>query len=259
MNREDLLALYDQQLRIEIEIPGMRKETFPGLVRFVRPAPGMNFIQFSRLEETEVDAVIQEQIDYYLPMEQPFEWKVCDHDLPSNLKERLMALGFAPDDDPDAVMVLDLEEASPALLEPVQGDVRLLTRREQLDDVVHIEEQVLGGSFAWLKERLGNHLEISGYLNVYAAYVEDRPVSAGWIFFNRNCQFASLYGGSTVPEMRKRGLYTSLVAVRAQEAIRRGYRFLITGASPMSRPILQKIGFTWLTTSHGCEWQPKTK
>ena len=38
--------------------------------------------------------------------------------------ERLLAHGFAPDDDPDAVMVLDAPDALPALLAPVTPDVR---------------------------------------------------------------------------------------------------------------------------------------
>jgi len=37
-------------------------------------------------------------------MNQPFSWHVCDHDSPPRLKERLLAHGFAPDDDPDAIM-----------------------------------------------------------------------------------------------------------------------------------------------------------
>src|SRR5512145_2311306 len=119
MDKQDLLNLYDHQLRIEIEYPGDRKEALPQLVRFIKPAPGMNFISYSRLDESDLDAVIQEQIAYFAPMPQPFSWHVCDHASPPVLKDRLLAHGFAPDDDPDAVMVLDVQDASPTLLELV--------------------------------------------------------------------------------------------------------------------------------------------
>src|SRR5512139_3856817 len=139
MDQQDLLALYDAQLRIEIEYPGVRKESFPQLVRFIKPAPGMNFIAYSHLDEAQLDAVIQEQIAYFAPMPQPFSWHVYEHDAPPSLKGRLLAHGFAPDDDPDAVMVLDGQDASPALLNPVSIDIRRLTQRDQLDAVAQIE------------------------------------------------------------------------------------------------------------------------
>ncbi len=69
-------------MRIGIEIPGVLKETFPKLVRFTRPAPGMNFVSYSRLDEAELDVTIQHQVDYFLPLRQPFEWLVYEHDQP---------------------------------------------------------------------------------------------------------------------------------------------------------------------------------
>ena len=80
-------------------------------------------------------------------------------------------------------------------------------------------------------------------MSVYVAYVAGQPASAARIEFHPARQFAELYGGSTVPDQRGRGLYTALVAVRAQEALTRGVRFLTVDASPMSRPILERLGF----------------
>ncbi len=254
----DLLTLYDTQLRINIEYPGVRKEAFPNLVRFVRPAPGMNFISYSRLDEADIDEVIQQQIACFSLLPQPFSWHVCDHDAPPSLKRRLLAHGFEPDDDPDAVMALDVRAALPALLEPVAADVRRLERRDQLDDVTCVEQQVLGGNFDWLKSRLGDHLDIPGYLGVYAACVEGQPACVGWVYFYPNSQFAGLFGGATRPEYRKRGLYTALLAVRVQAAIGRGYSYVTTGASPMSRPILAQNGFQLLTYARDYEWKGKS-
>ncbi len=258
MDKSELLALYDTQLRIEIEYPGSRKEAFPHLVRFIRPAPGMNTISYSRLDEHDLDAVIQEQIAYLAPMNQPFSWHVCDHDLPLCLKERLLAHGFALDDDPDAVMVLDTPNASPALLAPVTLDIRRITQRDQLDEVANIEAAIWGGDFGWLKQRLGEHLEIPDYVSVYMAYVDGRPACSGWVYFHPRSQFAGLFGGATLPVFRQRGLYTAVLAVRVQEAMRRGYRFLATGASPMSQPILAHNHFRLLTHLHACEWHGRT-
>jgi hypothetical protein len=258
MNTVDLLALFDKEQRIEIEFPGVQKAAFPHLVRFVRPAPGMNYVLYSRLDEVDIDAAIQEQIAFFSQMDQPFSWHVYDHDTPPDLKDHLIRHGFIDDDDPDAVMVLDVQEASPVLLEPVGDNIRRIVQRDQLDDVTRIEEQVWGGNFAWLKGRLGPHLELPGYLSVYVAYQEQQPACSGWVYFHPNSQFAGLFGGATVSEHRKLGLYTAVLAVRVQEAIRRGYRFLTTGASPMSRPILAKHGFRLLTHAYAYDWKDNT-
>jgi len=256
MNINDILEQFDQQQRIAIELPGVRKEVFPNLVRFVRPSPGMNFVEYSRLDEAALDTTIAEQIAYFAPMNQPFEWVVYDHDQPSTLKERLVAHGFAPDE-PAALLALDLRAAPPALLESTTVDLRRLTDPDQLEDVILIEQQVWGGDFGWMRRRMGDHMEIPGYLSIFVAYVDQRPACVGWTYFHPNSQFAGLWGGSTLPEHRKRGLYTAVLAARVQEAIGRGYGFLTIEASPMSRPIVASHGFQVLTMTSSYGWKGK--
>jgi len=254
MDIREILDLFDQQQRTAIELPGTRKEAFPKLVRFVRPSPGMNFVQYSRLDEAELDATIAEQIVYFAPMNQPFEWVVYDHDQPASLKQRLVAHGFAPDE-PAALMALDLQAPPQTLLEPVTADVRRLASREQLEDVIAIEQPVWGANFGWMRQRMGDHMAIPGYLSIFVAYVDRRPACAGWTYFYPNSQFAGLWGGSTLPKYRKRGLYTAVLAARVQEAIQRGYRFLTIEAGPMSRPIVAAHGFQLLTMTESYGWK----
>jgi len=254
MDVSEILSLFDRQQRIEIEYPGMRKDVLPNVVRFVRPEPGMSFILHSRLDEQTADAEIQEQIVFFTQLNQRFEWKVYDHDPPPDLKDRLAAHGFQPED-PDAVMVLDLHATPSTLLRPVTIDARRITRRDQLEDVIAVETQVWGGDFGWIRQRLGDHLEMPGYLSVHAAYVDGQPACCGWVYFHPRSRFADLWGGSTLPNCRGRGLYTAVLAARVQEAVQRGYRFLTIDAGPMSRPIVARHGFRLLTYAHACEWK----
>ncbi len=256
---DDLLALYNQDQRIDMVFPEARKETLPHirtpgaapeLVRFIRPAPGMNTILYSHLAEADLDRVIAEQVADLRALGQPFEWIVYDDDAPANLGQRLEAHGFRSYG-PEPVLVLDLHEAPQALLEPVHQDVRRLSQPDELEDVIQVMERVYGGSFGWIRERLGFHLKLPGYLSVYIAYADGRPACAGWIYFYPNGRFAGLWGGSTVVEQRRKGLYTALLALRVQEAIHRGYRYLTINASDMSQPIVSKYGFRLLAT----EWE----
>lgn len=254
MEPQDILALYDRQQRIEIEFPGMRKEVTPHVVRFVRPGSGMNFVLYSWLNESNVDAVIREQVAFFRQWDQPFSWKVYGHDKPHDLDKRLNKHGFVPDER-EAIMVLDLENVQPSLLEPVSADIRKIVSREQLQDVIRVEEQVWDGDFGWITERMGGHLELPGYLSVYVAYVDNKPVCTGWTYYYEDSLFAGLWGGSTLTAYRGQGLYSAVLAVRVQEALRRNYRFLTIDASPMSQPIVSKRGFELLTYACDYEWK----
>ena len=81
------------------------------------------------------------------------------------------------------------------------------------------------------------------------------PAGAAWIYFHHGSSFASLWGGSTLPQYRGQGLYSALLAVRACEAQAHGFRFLTVDASPMSRPILEKHGFKQLAVARACMWR----
>lgn len=259
MKQNNLLALFDRCQRIDIEHPGMIKSNDGSIVRFVRPGGGMNFVSYSQLQPAELDAAIQAQVDFFKPLDQPFEWHVYEHDTPPELSERLQAHGFAIDE-PSPIMLLDIREAPalhPVLTETVTADVRHIANRNGLETVIGVMEKVYGGDFAWMRKRMGDHLDIPGFLSIYVAYADDEPGCAGWTYFYPNGHFAGLWGGSTVPDLRNRGLYTALLATRAQEALQRGYQFLYLDASEMSRPIVKKYGFQMLTTTTAYEYEGK--
>lgn len=254
MNTNNLLARYDKNLRIHRQYPEARKEVSKDVVRFVREAPGMNFVSFTFANEQDLDRVIDQQVEYFVPMEQPFTWKVYEHDLLPSLKDKLARRGFAGDEHPAAVMVLRVKKAPAALFQPVQTDVRRITEPEDLKDVIHVLDSVYGGHNTWVNDRLGGHLKVPGYLSVYVAYVNDQPASIAWISFPQG-QFATLFAGTTLEQYRRQGLYTSLLATRLQEIRDRGYPYAVVEAGEMSKPILAKHGFRHLTTVYDYEWE----
>ena len=75
------------------------------------------------------------------------------------------------------------------------------------------------------------------------AWAGDVAVSAGRVEFHEGTDFASLWGGGTLPEWRGRGVFRALVGHRAVLARDRGFRYLQVDALPTSRPILERMGF----------------
>lgn len=254
MDTTQLLQMYDQDQRIELEYPETRKERLPHLVRFVRQAPGMNFVSYSAIPEGALDREIQAQIDFFRQFDQPFSWSVLAHDRPAALTERLIAHGFEPGE-ADPLMVLDMASPPPALLVPLTQDVRRITDHGQIEQVIAILEQVYGASFAWLDRRLAKMMDVPGMISIYIAYVDQQPACAGWMIHHSGSRFGGLFGGATLPQYRKHGLYTAVLAARLQEAARRGLRYLYIEPSEMSRPIVTKYGFQTITTSTDYVWK----
>lgn len=260
MNQSKIIALYDQDQRKTVEYPEARREVTPTVVRHVNiSGAGEGSVIYSQLNENNVEEVIREQIAYFESLGQDFEWKVYDYDRPSDLKDRLQSHGFIVEE-AEAIMVLDLESAPQLLWQPVSQNIKRITEPEALSDVLAVQQQVWEEDFSWLNEHLGGALrKYPDLMSVYVAYVEDKPASAAWTYFPKHSQFASLWGGSTVSSYRKRGLYTALLALRAQEARDRQVRYLTVDASPMSRPILEKFGFTAIALSYPCKWEVKSQ
>ena len=256
MTDTELLALFDREQRREIEFPNTRREVTPHTVRHVVSSgmAGGAFVSYSRLAEDNADGVIELEVACFESLGLDFEWKAYDHDTPPDLVARLRARGFEIED-PEAVMVLELAQAPDVLWQPIGHDVRRLSDPGQLVEVAAIHEAVWGERSDWLVGALADEMAADAErIQFYMAYVDGVPACSAWIRFHPGTQFASLWGGSTLPAYRRRGLYTDLLAIRAQAARQRGYRFLTIDASPMSRPIVAKHGFQVLTFAHACKW-----
>lgn len=260
MNAAELLALYDREERRDAQFVNSVREVTPHTVRF-RPLPGMpggGYVLYSDLDEANADAVIEAEIARFQQLGLRCEWKLYDHDRPADLKARLIRHGFVLEE-PEALMILDLAEAPEALTRPVTHDVRRITDPALIPEIMTVQESVWSERDIAFVEEAVQELRLGGkYTSYYAAYADGRPVCSARVCFGQGGTFASLWGGATLPEYRGRGFYTALVAVRAQEAIRRGYRFLTIDASPMSRPIVERHGFRLLDYTTPCKWTPAT-
>lgn len=257
-----LLAIFDQEQRQDVRYFDVQREVTPHVIRFV-PLKGIEsdggVVVYSCLNAENADEVIRGQIAYFQTQGCDFGWKVYDHDTPADLQARLATHGFEPGE-PEAIVVLDLEEAPDVLRQPVTHDIRRIEDPTGVDEVIAVQEQVWEKEQLpdWVAEHLRQELaEHPEQIAVYVAYVDGTPASSAWVRFHSPGRFASLWGGSTVPGHRRRGLYTALVATRAQEARWRGMRFLTLDASPMSRPITEKLGFRCISYAHEYRWRAR--
>jgi GNAT superfamily N-acetyltransferase len=246
-----LLTLFDRELRegARPDGPGVRVERTGDVVRQVAGAQGWNGVLWSALGEAAADAAIAEQIAHYAGLGLDFEWKLYGHDRPADLGKRLRAAGFRPEPEETlmigeiATLSLDAELPQGVRVVPVTGP-------RGVDLVADVHEKAFGADSAWLRDQLLARLAADPDTVVaVVAMAGDEPVSAARMELVPGTRFAGLWGGGTVEGWRGRGIYRALVAHRAHAAAARDYRYLQVDASSQSRPILERLGFTPLTTT----------
>jgi ribosomal protein S18 acetylase RimI-like enzyme len=182
---------------------------------------------------------------------QPLEWRVFSHDGPANLEAALAAAGFEPEP-AETFLVFDLAGRLDVGAMPAGASVRAVADAAGLDDVLAVRAEAFGGEHAALRRELAARLS-DPTLALYVAYVDGRPAASARLEAPVGRPFAGLYGGGVRPEFRGAGLYRALVGARAEEARRRGTRYLTVDAAETSRPILQRMGFQALATVRGWE------
>ena len=257
----ELLRAYDSQLRTHVP------ERLPDGVTVERDGPVLRylglgdrgFVLYRDLEGREgaaVDELIARQVQTFGDRGQSFEWKLHGHDEPADLADRLRAAGFVPEPEETIVVGLVREIAAAPQL-PDEVSLRDVTARADLERIAVLEDEVTGEDHGWLAANLEAELQTDpDALAIVVAEAESTVVCAGWVRFEGGTDFATLWGGATLPAWRSRGIYRATVAYRATLAAERGFRFLQVDASSNSRPILERLGLTAVTTTTPYVWSP---
>ena len=220
-NTEALLAAFDAQARAEPPSPppGIRYEQDGPVLRVVGAARG--FISAppdTGLRGAELDRLIARQRDYFTGRGEAVEWKTFAHDQPPDLVARLRAAGFVAEDLETVLVGRTEQMATPPVL-PGGVVLRQVTADADMRRIADMESAVWGED----RNHNGDHLirEVAAAPEDFLVLVAEagtQVVSAGWISFQPGSDFAGLWGGATLREWRRKGIYHALVAARAQLA-----------------------------------------
>jgi GNAT superfamily N-acetyltransferase len=262
MDRAAVLAAFNEQVRRATAPDGTGaafEVTDLVVRRIAQPGHDGSGIIWSDLDAGRAGAVIAEQVEFFGDRGQEFEWKLYDYDEPGDLAERLVAAGFVPED-PESFVVAEVG----AIVEELRGSelpdgVRIeeVTDPAGVDTMNSVQELVFREDRSELRQSILAQLAAAPeFVGLFVAIAGDLPVSAARIEFLPDTEFAGLWGGGTLPQWRGRGIYRALVRRRAELAAERGYRYLTVDASPDSRPILERLGFTMLAVTTPYIWSP---
>jgi hypothetical protein len=268
LDHRAVLAQFDAQVRrgTEPDGSGALTERAGPVVRWTAAdGAGWSGIAWSDLDSGTADEVIADQVRFFRGRGERFEWKLYSYDRPADLGQRLLAAGFLRDDE-ESLMIAEVAEAAELAggsLEPAReglpSGVRLVpvTDEAGLGRLIEVHDRVFGTDHSRLRASLNAQLRDSPQSSaLIVAMAGGQPVSSARIDFYAGTQFAGLFGGGTLPQWRGRGIYRALVAYRARLAAARGYRYLQVDASPESRPILERLGFSCMALTTPYTWSP---
>jgi GNAT superfamily N-acetyltransferase len=259
MDSAAVLAAFNSQVRQSTRPDGTpaRIERDGAVVRRVAPRGQYGSgILWSDLDDGTAGAVIDAQVAYFRDLGEKFEWKLYSYDQPADLASRLLTAGFVAEE-AEALMLAEVSQVPRQVALPAGIALEPVTDAAGLGHLFGVHDQVFGAGEPELRTSLEAQLSAAAQdLVMVVAMAGDEPVCAGRIDFVPGSDFAGLWGGGTLPQWRGRGIYRALVAYRAALAAERGCRYLEVDASPESRPILERIGFSCLAITTPYIWSP---
>lgn len=254
----EVLALFDRQMRREVpaDARGARIERTGAVVRQTGVDGGWSAVLWSGLDERTAPQAIAEQVRHFTELGREFEWKHYAHDRPAHLGELLLAAGFVAEP-AESLMIARIADLPTDATLPEGVRLHPVTTPADVELVLAAHEGAFEESADWLRPRLLHLLaESPETVSMVVAMAGDLPVCGARAEFPRGTEFASLWGGGTLPAWRGRGIYRALVAHRARLAARQGFHYLQVDASDQSRPILARLGFSALSTTTPYVYKP---
>lgn len=262
-----LLAAYDDQLRTRAEVPSADSVTATGPLLLATYSGGRGFITYRDLRQADgspataasVTALVAAAVEHFLadPQVSRVEWKTRSHDLAPGLHEALLSHGFGPSD-PESVMIGDVDLLAMDVHLPPGVTIRRVHTPQDVARVERVAGAVFGSSPTEIEAMTAEVIARSQSdpsLQVWCAEAEGEIVTTGRLELVPGTEFAGIWGGSTLPQWRGRGIYRELTAARAREAQRLGVRWIHSDSTEFSRPILERSGLVTVTTTTPYTWR----
>jgi GNAT superfamily N-acetyltransferase len=198
--------------------------------------PPWNVAQRFRFEVDELDEVIDEIHEHVRAHGRTAcSWEVGSSATPPGLVDLLLQRGLY--DDPHNPLHIGMA-LSGELAGPPPAGIEVRRVRSQEDELVNAR---IGAIAFEEDEVVPKPYDPDSPIVSYLAFIDGVPVGRATGTFSE--YGVTLFGGSTLPEWRGRGVYKALVHARLRDAAERGSPVAVTQAGQMSRPILEKLGF----------------
>jgi len=255
LSDQQLLDQFHRQIRLggreDEPTPGIVQDTDGPVVRRYPERPGTSYCMVECPQGLGNDPGhwIARQVDFFTRRRETVEWKTYSYDEPADLTDRLSAAGFVAEP-PETLLLGEVDGLIHDVDLPPGVRVRAVTSDTDLARIDELMKTIWGpdrGDGSLAREMKANPAALD--VVVVEESAEGPVLCAAWLRYTPGTDFASMWGGSTLPEWRRRGLYRATVSHRARLARDRGYRYMRLDTSPDSRPILERLGLRAVATT----------
>lgn len=221
----------------------------PGWVQWIRrgvQSPLTNRIWLSRLSDEEADERIAATMATYRGLNLPLMWMLSPGSRPTNLAERLLAHGFRHMVDVRGMIarVDDIVKVAATSINPaIQVDIVDESNMEEWLTLYargwNVDEATKNAVRREMKARFEQHDE--KVLEVLARHEGEACGAANLAIYNG---FALFLNGFVLPELRHKGVFRSMVAVRASILQQRNIPHgIIHALAQTAAPVVRRMGF----------------
>ena len=259
MESAGLLAAYDEQLRTDAETPSATAVVVMGPLRLATFPGGRGFITYRDLGEADaptISSLVHEALGHFRadPGIRRVEWKTRGHDRAPGLDEALRASGFVADE-PESIMIGDARMLAVDVDLPHGVNLRRVTEEDDVRAMSAMADEAFGEPPSKeMADALLRRLSLGDGMELWVAEVGGGIVSSGRLEPVPGTDFAGIWGGSTLPQWRSRGIYRALTAARARSALALGKTLINSDSTEFSRPILERSGLVKVSTTTPYRW-----
>lgn len=256
--RNHLLQAYDDQLRGDTEVRYAEHVERLGPLWLATQHGERGFITYRELpaRADELAALAEEAVAYFRDATDAdsLEWKTRQHDEAPGLEQTLTALGFVAED-PESIMIGEAAALAVDVPLPDGVTIRRVASVEDIWAAAEMQGRVFDDPL-WRDraEHAQHRFEGDDGQEFWIATAGGEVISAGRLEPVDGTDFAGIWGGATTPEWRGLGVYRALTARRAQVALDLGKTMINSDSTEFSRPILERSGFTKVSTTTPYVW-----
>lgn len=128
-------------------------------------------------------------------------------------------------------------------------DLRQVRNAADVDGFCRLQAVVFEIEAEPMKEHLLVRLAVDEQMELWVAESDGQMISAGRLEPVGDTDFVGIWGGLALQGWRGRGIYRALTAARARSALPRGKTLIHSDSTDYSRPILERYGFTKVSTT----------
>jgi hypothetical protein len=255
---DDLLAAYDAQLRTEAASAITMERLGPlYLATYLGGRGWITYADLGGADAATIRGWVGEALAYF--RERPeitrVEWKTRGHDVAPGLHESLLDNRFVPDET-ESVMIGETRLLAVDVALPEGVSLRRVSSETDVRAMCVMDSIAFGDDDSEeMTQALLHRLGLDDGMELWVAEADGQMISAGRLEPVAGTEFAGLWGGATLPQWRRRGVYRALTAARARSALALGKTLLHSDSTEFSRPILERSGLIKVTTTTPYEWR----